>query len=423
MTLIDARTLAAEPSGIGVYTLNLLRGIHAAGPDWAVSVWVRPEVMGGLPAEVAGSGSLRLIERAGSPGSWRNQTGGARAARRDAEGGVLHVPDVFAPAWGRVRTVVTLHDVIPLVCAGELARSRKQQFLWLWRAWVKRQVRRASAVATVSAYSADDIVRELGVGREKLAVIHNAVVPRGDAGSPGRATGRFVLNVGRRDPYKNVPGLVRAFARMRAAEPALADVRLVVVGAPDPRYPEAEEAARAAGLGDAVTFQGYVAHDELAAMYAEAALVAVPSRYEGFGLPLAEAMAAGTPAVCSDRSSLPEVADGAALLVDPDDEAGFAVAMARGAEGSCAGGRSLAAGPRAGDGLRAAGIRGEAPGAVGASRGGGGRGLTWERKACQVRGPSTMRASRRANQGPVRGCSGASRRPTKPWVSAAPRSR
>ena len=85
---------------------------------------------------------------------------------------------------------------------------------------------------------------------------------------------------------------------------------------------------------------GYVEHDALGALYREAAVVAVPSRYEGFGLPLAEAMAAGTPVVCSDRSSLPEVAGGAALLVDPDDEAALAAALAR-----VLNDRTLAAGP------------------------------------------------------------------------------
>jgi len=337
MPLIDARTLAAEPSGIGVYTLNLLRGIVAAGPDAPVSVWVRPEVARRLPAALQASDALRLIERAGSPAHPRNLFLGGRAAARAAAGatgdggpGVLHVPDILAPLCGAFRPVVTLHDVIPLVCRGELARSKKQRLIALWRALAVRQTRRAAAVVTVSAYSAHDITRVLGVPREKIVVIHNAVTSSApEAAAEGANGGRYVLNVGRRDPYKNVPGLVRAFARMRAADPKLADVRLVVVGPRDPRYPEAETEARRLGLGDAVEFVGYVEHNALAALYRDATVVAVPSRYEGFGLPLAEAMAAGTPVVCSDRSSLPEVAGGAALLVDPDDEPAMAAALGR----------------------------------------------------------------------------------------------
>ena len=198
MPLIDARTLAAEPSGIGVYTLNLLRGIVAAGPDAPVSVWVRPEVAGRLPREVQASGALRLIERAGSPAHPRNLALGGRAAARAAFGagrgdgpGVLHVPDILAPLTGAFRPVVTLHDVIPLVCRGELARSKKQKFIALWRALAVRQTRRAAAVVTVSAYSADDITRVLGVPREKIVVIHNAVTSSGDAKECGGGDAGF----------------------------------------------------------------------------------------------------------------------------------------------------------------------------------------------------------------------------------------
>ena len=232
MTVIDARTLTVEPSGIGVYTLNLLRGIDAAGPETPVTAWVRPDVLDTLPAEVQASGALRLVPRPGRVGS--GGRGGAMA------GEVVHVPDVFAPLAGRTRRVVTLHDVIPLVCRGQLARSHKQRFHGVWRAWLMLQTRRAVSVVTVSAFSADDIVRELRVPREKITVIHNAVgAPEPDRDSESSSTppaGRFVLNVGRMDPYKNVPGLVRAFARMRADHPALDDVRLVVVGAADLRY-------------------------------------------------------------------------------------------------------------------------------------------------------------------------------------------
>ena len=76
---------------------------------------------------------------------------------------MLHVPDVFAPLRGGPPSVVTLHDVIPLVCKGQLAKSRKQQLAWVWRRWLKVQCGRVAAVATVSDYSADDIARELGV--------------------------------------------------------------------------------------------------------------------------------------------------------------------------------------------------------------------------------------------------------------------
>jgi|GEM_PF-6604306 len=178
--LIDARTLGPEPSGIGVYTLNLLRGIAAAGPDEPVTAWVRPEVRDTLPAEVQTSSALRLVVKAGSPAAPRSVWRAGRDAERGGFG-VLHVPDVFAPLRGGPPSIVTLHDVIPLVCKGQLAKSRKQQLAWVWRRWLKTQCRRAAAVATVSDYSADDIARELGVPRAKITAIHNAVEVNGAA--------------------------------------------------------------------------------------------------------------------------------------------------------------------------------------------------------------------------------------------------
>lgn len=332
MSLIDARTLGPEPSGIGVYTLNLLRGIVAAGPDAPVTVWVRPEVLAALPAEVRDSDALRWVERGGSPAAPRSLWRAGHDMQRDGDD-VLHVPDVFAPLRGGPPSIVTLHDVIPLVCKRQLSKSRKQQFAWVWRRWLKIQCERAAAVVTVSDYSAHDIARVLGVPRAKITAIHNAVEVDGTHADLGdaamRLTGRFILNVGLRFPYKNVDGLIRAFARMRATEPTLSEVRLVVVGPHDPRYPQAEREAARLGLGDVVDFAGYVDHNDLAGMYRDAAVVAVPSFYEGFGLPLAEAMAAGTPVVCSNRASLPEVAGGAALVVDPDDESAWAAALGR----------------------------------------------------------------------------------------------
>ena len=311
MVVIDARMLGAEGSGIGRYTSSLLQAIDRVGPERAVRVWVSPTAA--LPASVERSVHLDLRVTAGDPRRPGEQAAARRRLRALAREGVkvLHCPDVFAPLWGPrggrgggagVATVVTLHDVIPLVCRGQLARSRKQRFLPLWRAWLKAQTRRAAAVVTVSEHSANDITRYLGVPREKLHVIHNAVPappPRPDAGAADASVLRglgverpYLLNVGRRDPYKNVPGLVRAFAELRDAGRS-GGLQLVVVGAADPRYPEAERLAATLGVAEAVRFLGWVADDALAALYRGAGAVVLPSCYEGFGLPALEAMHAG----------------------------------------------------------------------------------------------------------------------------------
>lgn len=335
-------------SGIGRYSLNLLHGLHEADPGAGrgglgpVRVWVRPDAP--LPEVLRRSTALDLIERNGSPRDASHQWAAGRAVRRLGVK-VAHWPDVFAPvasSLGGCRRVVTLHDVIPLVCRGQINRSLKQRFTFAWRAWCRLQTKRAAAVVTVSEYSAGDIHRVLGVPTDKLAVIPNAVPtltgetssPDGGANDAARLSGlgvgpRFILNVGRRDPYKNVDGLVRAFAAMRSEHAALGDTQLVVVGQIDPRYPEAEREAHRLGVAASVRFVGYVSDADLAALYRQASLLVMPSRYEGFGLPAVEAMRAGTPVVAGAVASVPEVVGDAAVLVDVGRDEELAAGMAR----------------------------------------------------------------------------------------------
>jgi glycosyltransferase involved in cell wall biosynthesis len=136
---------------------------------------------------------------------------------------------------------------------------------------------------------------------------------------------RTCLYVGRADPYKNLEGLVRAFAKARAALPF--PLRLVIAGPRDERYPQAPALVRELGLEQAVVWTGYLSDDDLLRQYREADLLALPSRCEGFGLPVVEAMACGTPVLCSTAPALKEIAGNAALTVDPDDVDGLARGM------------------------------------------------------------------------------------------------
>ncbi len=233
--------------------------------------------------------------------------------------------------------VVTVHDIIPYLTAGERGgggyRHRAERF---FDALATRALRRADGIIVDSAYTRQTLTRALAYPPERIWVVPLGVDterfrPCSVPADFDRRYGldsrcRYVLYVGSENPRKNLPMLLRAFARLRRALP---DVRLIRVGAI--QYPahalELEYLINRLGLSDAVLHFPAVADDDLVFFYNRADMFAFPSRYEGFGLPVLEAMACGTPVVCADAASLPEVAGDAALRVPPDDEAGWAAAM------------------------------------------------------------------------------------------------
>jgi glycosyltransferase involved in cell wall biosynthesis len=141
---------------------------------------------------------------------------------------------------------------------------------------------------------------------------------------------RYVLGLSTLQPRKNFAGLVEGFRRLlraRENEPAVADLHLVIAGGEGWMVEDTFAAAGQAGMKDRVHLIGFVEDDDLPALYSLAAAFAFPTWYEGFGLPVLEAMACGTPVVCADNSSLPEVAGGAALMVDAGDPDALAEAL------------------------------------------------------------------------------------------------
>jgi glycosyltransferase involved in cell wall biosynthesis len=221
--------------------------------------------------------------------------------------------------------VTTLHDAIPLLLPGHAPRARKTRFLPLFRWCLQESVRRSAAVVTVSETSRRDIVRALrldGRAAGRVHVIPNGVdarfVPAPAAARRPVSATRTVLYVGRLDPYKDVVGLVRAFGMLRRR--CTFPLHLAIVGPEDPRYPEARQIAESLGLKECVSFLGFLQPSELLAAYQEADLLVNPSHYEGFGLPLIEAMRCGLPVVCTDGGAQPEVAGDAAVIVPAGDD-------------------------------------------------------------------------------------------------------
>ena len=197
---------------------------------------------------------------------------------------------------------------------------------------------RAQAVIAVSEFTKRDAIRLYGLRDDKITVIYEGVHPRFVLSSPAQVAAirrtyhlpeHVILYTGTIEPRKNLARLLEAYARLRSQPGLPGDLKLVIVGKKGWLYQPFFDRLGQLGLQDEVIFPGFVPGEDLPALYGAANVFAYPSLFEGFGLPVLEAMACGTPVVCSTSSSLPEVAGDAALLVDPADTAGLANALQR----------------------------------------------------------------------------------------------
>jgi glycosyltransferase involved in cell wall biosynthesis len=235
---------------------------------------------------------------------------------------LLHALGFVSPLWWRGKTVVTVYDLSFLRFPEVFNRSNR---LYLGT-FTPPSLRRADRVITISESTRQDVIELCGVAPEKVTPILLAADGRFRPASPEAVAEfrarrnlpeRFVLYLGTLEPRKNVETLVRAYARLRQA--GSVDHVLVLAGGKGWLYDSIFALVQRLGLADVVRFPGFVPADEQALWYSSATVFAFPSRFEGFGLPLLEAMACGTPVVSSWASSLPEVVGDAGLLVDPSD--------------------------------------------------------------------------------------------------------
>ncbi len=243
---------------------------------------------------------------------------------------LVHSLASTAPLWGRFRRVVTVHDLIyarfPEAHAG--LRDKGMGVL------VPQAARRSQRVIADSRSTRDDLVRMLGIRPELIDVVPlglgsvRRAMPIGERETRARfelAERRVLLSLSAKRPHKNLLALIGALARIPAEERPV----LVLAGYPTAHEAELRARTKSEGLDGDVRFPGWLAAAELEGLWALAEAFVFPSLYEGFGLPVLEAMARGVPVACSNASSLPEVAGDAALLFDPHDEAAIAAALRR----------------------------------------------------------------------------------------------
>jgi glycosyltransferase involved in cell wall biosynthesis len=325
--------ISREGGGIASYAVELARALgdrsdvelHLftsldAPAELAAERWSATARVTRLPVRVDGPPLHLVAQFAAVP---------ALAALRRLD--LVHSPANAGPVRiPRTASVITFHDTIWLRApehwgTPEAVRAMKRVAV--------PTARRASRVIAVSETAADDLEEMLGIPRDRIDVAPHGVrlVPDAPATPEAELRARLrlgeapvILCVAQKRPYKNQESLVRALAAK-----GLEDAALVLPGAPTEYETELRALAASLGVADRVAFPGWLAPPDLEGLYRLACLVALPSRLEGFGLPVLEAMARGVPVACSNRSALPEVAGDAALLFDPDDEGAVAAALGR----------------------------------------------------------------------------------------------
>jgi len=325
---VDLTSLLDRLTGVGVFVRELTTHL-AARPDVSLTGYAVTWRGRHRLAEVAPAG-VAVVDRpmAARPlhELWR-RIDHPRIDRWIGRHDVVWGPNYVVPPT-RAGALVTVHD-LTTVHYSELADG----FTLAYPDLVRRAIHRGAWVHTPSAFVRDEVIAHFGAEPDRVVAIpHGVAAPAaacsGPRGEGARLAGgdRYVLAVGTVEPRKDLPTLVAAFDALAADDPHL---RLVIAGADGWGAEALSKAIAAARHGDRVVRLGWVDDTGRAALLREATVFAYPSRYEGFGLPPIEAMAAGIPVVATSAGSLPEVCGDGADLVPPQDPEALAAALGR----------------------------------------------------------------------------------------------
>jgi glycosyltransferase involved in cell wall biosynthesis len=317
-----------ETGGMETYARELIAALREE-PGLLLTAFVSREAAADSSAPWAEIPSVTVPVHARSRPQWvrgEQQLLPGLARREGVE--LVHSLASTAPVWGRFKRVVTIHDVIYRVCPEAHAGVRARAMGVL----VPLAARRSDRVIVPSGSTRDDLTTLLRVPEDKIDVVPEGVRLRATPGASETDAVRerlelgnrpVVLTVSAKRPHKNLVRLLEAIALIPEERRPV----LLLPGYPTPWEGELRTRAVELGLEAYTRFLGWVGDDELEKLYTVAGCFVFPSLYEGFGLPVLEAMARGIPVACSDRGSLPEVAAGAARLFDPEDPAAIASAI------------------------------------------------------------------------------------------------
>lgn len=321
---IDASRVApAERTGTERYSFELLAALARHDRYNAYTLYCN-----GLPAALPPLGPNFTLRALPAPRLWTHLRLGPETVRRSPD--VLFVPAHVLPLLHPRNSVVTIHDLgyLAFPQAHPVARRLELHLTTLWSA------RAARRLIAISQATKADLVRHYGVAPDKVSVVAHGLAPQfrpadraAIAAVQVRAgiSGDYLLYVGTVQPRKNLARLITAFAQ--ADLPST--LQLVIAGKRGWLTETIMRRAAEVGVAERVRFIGYVADADLPALLGGALAFVFPSLYEGFGMPVLEAMACGAPVLTSATSALPEVTGAAALLVDPRDAGAIAAGLTR----------------------------------------------------------------------------------------------
>ena len=309
-----------KPTGLGIYTINIVNELAKIHDD--IVVWTVDDAN----FEIDNNKLRKVMQPLRHAGAklfqfrpfWLKMFLPQKLREEGVDVLFSTVPSALTNA--PVPHVITVHDLIPLTFPGESPKP----VCWNYKHRVPRILDNASALITISDYTKKDLESHWGINGSKISTVYegydeNNFKPVNDATvleKHGLESDNYLLYVGNASPRKNLHNLIKAFSAVKDRVPH----KLVLCGAKTSLEVKALRKLIAAyNIGSKVVLLDYVPYRELPVLYANAALFVYLSLYEGFGLPVLESMACGTPVLASNTTSIPEVAGDAALLIDPTD--------------------------------------------------------------------------------------------------------
>lgn len=328
---IDVLSAKSLHHGVGVYIKNILERIMPQSEKHTMSIIKRPDVFPMLDlnhkkqVEII---NIKLPLSARIIWEWIFLPQLLNKKKIDLFWGPTH----FLPPIKVCKYVVTIHELVPFVLPRSLPFSRRH-----YRRLLSYSIRLADVIIVVSESLKQDLIKFFPVQTDKIKVIHNGVdesfQPQSDNEILSRIQkkyqlpSRFILTLGVMEPKKNIIGLIQSYADLRSS---FSDLPKLVIGGSRKygwKNSNVFKLVQSLSLENEIFLTDSISHEDLPAVYSLAELFILPSFYEGFGLPVVEAMACGTPVITSNTSSLPEVAGDAAILVNPYNVADITNAM------------------------------------------------------------------------------------------------